>query len=89
MPNLLVKAGINDPRVQYWEPAKYVAKIRDLQAKMPNKDQSLILFDCKMGSGHFGSSGRCIITSNILDAYWEETSGDYAFAIDQLLNNKL
>jgi oligopeptidase B len=77
MPQMLIKAGLNDPRVQYWEPAKYIAKLRDYQLQLKESDKSLIVFDCKMGSGHFGSSGRY--------AYYHEISADYAFAIDLLL----
>ncbi|KAI9097289.1 oligopeptidase B [Phlyctochytrium arcticum] len=74
-PDLLVKAGINDPRVAYWEPAKWVAKLRDLgldQSKEGNK----VVFDCKMGSGHFGSSGRY--------AHYKETASDYAFIMERI-----
>lgn len=52
-PNMLVRAGLNDPRVSYWEPAKYVAKLRDMK-----KDNNTILFVTNMDSGHGGSSGR-------------------------------
>lgn len=52
-PNLLVRAGLNDPRVAYWEPAKYVAKLRDMK-----KDNNTLLFVTNMDSGHGGSSGR-------------------------------
>lgn len=51
-PRLLVTAGLNDPRVQYWEPAKYVAKIRALA---PDTD---VLLKTEMGAGHSGPSGR-------------------------------
>jgi oligopeptidase B len=52
-PNILVTAGLNDPRVPYWEPAKWVAKLRDLKT-----DQNLILLKTNMGAGHGGPSGR-------------------------------
>ena len=52
-PTLLVTAGLNDPRVSYWEPAKWVAKLRALK-----QDQNVILLKTNMGSGHFGPSGR-------------------------------
>jgi protease II len=55
-----------------------------LQIDFPANKRSLVLFDCKMGSGHFGSSGRCKRLF-IVDAYWEENAGDYAFVIGQLL----
>jgi oligopeptidase B len=52
-PSLLITAGLNDPRVSYWEPAKWTAKLR------ANKtDKNLLLFKTKMESGHFGSTGR-------------------------------
>jgi len=52
-PNILVTAGLHDPRVGYWEPAKYVATLRKKAAK-----GSLILLKCEMGAGHFSMSGR-------------------------------
>jgi oligopeptidase B len=52
-PTLLVTAGLNDPRVSYWEPAKWVAKLRALKT-----DCNPLLLKTNMGSGHFGPSGR-------------------------------
>ncbi|MCO5556010.1 hypothetical protein L7F22_009554 [Adiantum nelumboides] len=52
-PNILVTAGLNDPRVAYWEPAKFVAKLREKKA-----DDNLLVFKCEMGAGHFSKSGR-------------------------------
>ena len=52
-PDLLVTAGLNDPRVHYWEPAKWVARMRD----RATGDRMLIL-KTNMGAGHGGSSGR-------------------------------
>jgi oligopeptidase B len=52
-PNLLVTAGLNDPRVSYWEPAKWVAKQRMLK----NQNRVLLL-NTDMGAGHMGESGR-------------------------------
>lgn len=52
-PHLLVTAGLNDPRVTYWEPAKWVQKLRDLKT-----DSNLLLFHIHMGAGHGGASGR-------------------------------
>jgi len=52
-PNLLVTAGLNDPRVQYWEPAKWVAKLRELKT-----DDNLLLLKTNMDAGHGGKSGR-------------------------------
>jgi oligopeptidase B len=52
-PIMLVTAGLNDPRVSYWEPAKWVAKLRAMK-----KDKNVLLLKTNMGSGHFGPSGR-------------------------------
>jgi oligopeptidase B len=52
-PAMLVTAGLNDPRVSYWEPAKWVAKLRALK-----NDSNVLLLKTDMGSGHFGPSGR-------------------------------
>jgi len=52
-PNMLVLAGLNDPRVQYWEPAKWVAKLRSVKT-----DDNLLLLKTNMGAGHGGASGR-------------------------------
>ncbi len=52
-PHLLVTAGLNDPRVTYWEPAKWVQKLRDRKT-----DSNLLLFHVHMGAGHGGASGR-------------------------------
>ena len=51
-PHMLVVAGLNDPRVAYWEPAKYVAKLRGLK-----KDNNLLLLRVQ-DAGHSGSSGQ-------------------------------
>ncbi|MEN9718522.1 MAG: hypothetical protein RIQ99_1400, partial [Pseudomonadota bacterium] len=52
-PPLLVTAGLNDPRVTYWEPAKWVAKLRELKT-----DGNELLLKTNMGAGHGGKSGR-------------------------------
>jgi oligopeptidase B len=52
-PNILVTAGLNDPRVPYWEPAKWVAKLLEF-----NTSGSEILLKTEMGAGHGGPSGR-------------------------------
>ncbi|XP_022967138.1 uncharacterized protein LOC111466641 [Cucurbita maxima] len=52
-PDILVTAGLNDPRVLYSEPAKFVAKLRDMKT-----DHNLLLFKCELGAGHFSKSGR-------------------------------
>lgn len=70
-PNLLVTAGFNDSRVQYWEPAKWVAKLRTLKT-----DHNRLLLKTNMGAGHSGASGRF--------DYLEETAFEYAFILDVL-----
>ncbi len=52
-PHLLITAGLNDPRVQYWEPAKWAAKLRYFK-----KDPHFLFLKTKMDSGHGGPSGR-------------------------------
>lgn len=52
-PPMLVTAGLNDPRVTYWEPAKWVAKLRELKT-----DPNELLLKTNMGAGHGGKSGR-------------------------------
>ncbi len=52
-PNILVTAGLNDPRVHYWEPAKLVAKLRDMKT-----DDNELILKTNMGAGHSGASGR-------------------------------
>jgi oligopeptidase B len=52
-PHLLITAGLNDPRVTYWEPAKWTAKLRSLKT-----DDNLLLLKTNLDSGHGGASGR-------------------------------
>ena len=52
-PTMLVTTGLNDPRVAFWEPAKWVAKLRAMKT-----DNNLLLLKTNMGAGHGGSSGR-------------------------------
>lgn len=52
-PRMLITAGLNDPRVQYWEPAKWTARLRATKT-----DANLLVFRTEMGSGHMGASGR-------------------------------
>jgi oligopeptidase B len=70
-PHMLVTAGLNDPRVAYWEPAKWVARLRATKT-----DQNLLLLRTNMSTGHFGASGR----------YDElkEVAQEWAFLIDVL-----
>jgi oligopeptidase B len=70
-PAMLVKTGLNDSQVMYWEPAKYVAKLRTLKT-----DSHPLLFKINMGAGHGGASGRY--------DYLREIAMDYAFLLTQL-----
>jgi oligopeptidase B len=69
-PAMLVTAGLNDPRVSYWEPAKWVAKLR-----VTKTDGNPLLLKTEMGAGHMGPSGRydawrdeAFVLSFVLDA---------------------
>ncbi|MCA9899422.1 MAG: S9 family peptidase, partial [Anaerolineales bacterium] len=68
-PNILITAGLNDPRVQYWEPAKWTAKLRALKT-----DDYLLLLKTHMGAGHFASSGRY--------DYLRDVAFEYAFILE-------
>ena len=70
-PPLMVTAGLNDPRVTYWEPAKWVARLRELRTN----DAELIL-KTNMGAGHGGKSGRF--------ESLKETAEEFAFILWQL-----
>ena len=70
-PNMLVFAGFYDPRVNYWEPAKWVAKLRALKT-----DNNLLLLKTDMSSGHGGASGRY--------DYYKEVALKYAFIFNVL-----
>ncbi|HVF58408.1 MAG TPA: S9 family peptidase [Thermoanaerobaculia bacterium] len=70
-PPMLVTTGLNDPRVAYWEPAKWVAKLRATK-----KGDDRLLLKTNMGAGHGGSSGRY--------DYLREIAFDYAFLFDVL-----
>jgi len=52
-PNTLITTGFHDSQVQYWEPAKWTAKLRDLKT-----DKNILIFKTDMSSGHGGASGR-------------------------------
>lgn len=67
-PHILALAGLTDPRVTYWEPAKWIAKLRTL-----NTSDNLVLLKTNMDAGHGGASGRF--------AQLRETALEYAFAI--------
>ncbi|HVT44083.1 MAG TPA: S9 family peptidase [Thermoanaerobaculia bacterium] len=70
-PAMLVKTSINDSQVMYWEPAKYVARLRAHKT-----DDNVLLFKCNMAAGHGGSSGR-------YDKL-REIAFDYAFLLTRL-----
>ncbi|MFB3815053.1 MAG: S9 family peptidase [Terriglobales bacterium] len=70
-PTMLVKTSFNDSQVMYWEPAKYVAKLRTLKT-----DKNLLVLKTNMGAGHGGASGRY--------DYLREVAFDYAFVLWQL-----
>ncbi len=70
-PHMLVEAGLNDPRVQYWEPAKWVAKLRATKT-----DDNVLLLKTLMGAGHGGSSGRY--------GRIAEVAFEYGFVLDKL-----
>ncbi len=63
-PNMLVTAGYHDSQVQYWEPAKWVAKLRDLKT-----DSNVLFLDTNMEAGHSGSSGRFDALKDIAKQY--------------------
>ena len=71
IPHMLVTAGLNDPRVAYWEPAKWVARLRALKT-----DGNRLLLRTNMGAGHGGASGRW--------DYLREVAFKYAFVLDVL-----
>jgi len=75
-PHLLITAGLNDPRVAYWEPAKFAAKLREVKT-----DNNLLLLQTNYAAGHAGASGRY--------DYLKEVAVDYAFLIDRLCGQVL
>ncbi len=68
-PNMLVTTGLHDSQVQYWEPAKWVAKLRELKT-----DDNVLLLHTNMDAGHGGASGR-------FEAL-KEVAEEYAFLLD-------
>ncbi len=70
-PHIMVYTGLNDPRVGYFEPAKWVARLRERKT-----DANTLILKIHMGAGHGGASGRF--------AHLEELSEEYAFVLDKL-----
>ncbi|MFM6931654.1 MAG: S9 family peptidase [Novosphingobium sp.] len=70
-PPIMVTAGLNDPRVTYWEPAKWVARLRELKT-----DTNELILKTNMGAGHGGKSGRF--------ESLKETAEEFAFILWQL-----
>lgn len=70
-PAILAKTGLNDSQVMYWEPAKYVARLRTLKT-----DDRPLLLHVNMDAGHGGASGRY--------DHLKERAFDYAFVLDQV-----
>ena len=75
-PAMLVKTSLNDSQVMYWEPAKYVAKLRTLKT-----NDTPLLLHINMDAGHGGASGRY--------DYLKEIAFDYAFLLRELGAEKL
>jgi oligopeptidase B len=70
-PHMLITTGLNDPRVAYWEPAKFVAKLREMKT-----DNNILLLHTNYQAGHAGASGRY--------DHLKEVAIDFAFLIDRL-----
>jgi oligopeptidase B len=68
-PNMLITTGLFDSQVQYWEPAKWIAKLRDKKT-----DNNLLIMNTNMEAGHGGASGRF--------KRYEEIALEYAFFLD-------
>jgi oligopeptidase B len=70
-PHILITTGLNDPRVAYWEPAKFVAKLRELKT-----DDKIVLLRTNFEAGHAGASGRY--------DFLKEVAFDFAFLVDKV-----
>jgi oligopeptidase B len=70
-PHILITTGLNDPRVAYWEPAKFAAKLREMKT-----DNNILLLHTNYDAGHAGASGRY--------DHLKEVAIDFAFLIDRL-----
>jgi oligopeptidase B len=73
-PNMYITGGLNDPRVGYWEPAKWVSKLRAMKT-----GNNLLLLKTNMGAGHGGASGRY--------DHIKEVAEEYAFVLDMFGKN--
>jgi len=65
-PNILVTTGLHDSQVQYWEPAKWVAKLREFKT-----DDNILMLKTDMAAGHSGKTGRF--------QYLEDVAFEYGF----------
>ncbi|PKR76723.1 oligopeptidase B [Halalkalibacillus sediminis] len=70
-PNMYITTGLNDPRVAFWEPAKWVARLRSMKT-----DDNVTVLKTNMGAGHFGASGRF--------NHLKESAETYSFILDKL-----
>jgi oligopeptidase B len=68
-PNLMVTTGLHDSQVQYWEPAKWVAKLREMRT-----NNNLLILHTDMDTGHGGASGRY--------KRYREVAREFAFVLD-------
>ena len=64
-PHIYVQAGLTDPRVTYWEPAKWVAKLR----KNKTNDDTMLVLRTQMGAGHSGATGRWDALKELAEEY--------------------
>jgi oligopeptidase B len=74
-PHMLITTGLHDSQVQYWEPAKWIAKLRDTKT-----DDNTLLMDTNLEAGHGGASGRF--------KQYRETALEYAFLLDLAATKK-
>jgi oligopeptidase B len=72
-PPMLITGGLHDPRVTYWEPAKWAARLRATKT-----DDNLLLLKINMGAGHGGKSGRWNALHEVAEAY--------SFVLTQILD---
>jgi len=71
-PSCLLTGGLHDPRVQFWEPAKFAAELRHCQSK----DSGPVCLKMDMSAGHFSASDRY--------KYYKELAFDFAFLLQQI-----